>query len=66
MSNACYSGWVSGDRTLQYVNQLLSLYQSHLHPGQLALGIFPAEATPPVPAFPPATPVLLSTLVKSG
>lgn len=57
---------VFGDQLLQYLNQLVSLYQSHLHPAQVALGIFPVTPAPPVPPFPPATSGLLSTQVKSG
>ena len=57
---------VFGDQLLQYLNQLVMLYQSHLHPGELALGIFPVTPAPPVPPFPTATPALLSTRVKTG
>lgn len=57
---------VFGDNLLQYLNQLVSLYQSHIHPGELALGIFPITPAPPVPPFPPATPQLHSMKVKSG
>jgi hypothetical protein len=57
---------VFGDNLLQYLNQLVGLYQSHIHPGELALGIFPITPAPPVPPFPPATPQLLSMRVKSG
>jgi hypothetical protein len=51
---------VFGDQLLQYLNQLVQLYNSHLHPGQLAMGFLP------VPPFAPATPALLSKTVKSG
>lgn len=57
---------VFGDNLLQYLNQLVQLYQSHLHPGEMALGVFPVTPAPPVPPFPPATPSLLSTRVKTG
>lgn len=56
---------VFGDNLLQYLNQLVQLYQSHTHPGETVLGI-PVTPAPPVPPFPPATPSLLSTRVKSG
>ncbi|MEK7395616.1 MAG: phage baseplate assembly protein V [Candidatus Poribacteria bacterium] len=56
---------VFGDNLLQYLNQIVSMYQSHIHPGQLA-GIIPVTPAPPVPPFPPATPQLLSMKVKSG
>jgi uncharacterized protein involved in type VI secretion and phage assembly len=57
---------VFGDQLLQYLNQLVTLYQTHMHPGELALGIFPVIPAPPMPPFPPATPALLSTRVKTG
>lgn len=55
-----------GDNLLQYLNQLVQLFNTHLHPGELALGIFPVTPAPPVAPFPPATPSLLSTRVKTG
>jgi hypothetical protein len=57
---------VYGDDLLEYLNQLVQLYQAHLHPGELALGVFPVTPAPPVPPFPPALPSLLSTQVKTG
>jgi phage baseplate assembly protein gpV len=57
---------VFGDSLLQYLNQLVSLYQSHVHPGELALGVFPVTPAPPVPPLPPATPDLLSLRVKTS
>jgi uncharacterized protein involved in type VI secretion and phage assembly len=49
---------VFGDKLLQYLNQLVLLYQTHTHP--------PAVPPIPVPPLPPATPDLLSTRVRSG
>src|SRR5215470_5859577 len=57
---------VFGDDLLQYLNQLVQIYQTHMHPGELALGVFPVTPAPPVPPFPPATPALLSVKVKTG
>jgi uncharacterized protein involved in type VI secretion and phage assembly len=57
---------VFGDSLLQYLNQLVQLYQTHVHPGELALGVFPVTPAPPVPPLPPATPNLLSVKVKTG
>jgi len=57
---------VFGDQLLQYLNQLVALFNTHLHPGELALGIFPVTPAPPVAPFTPATPALLSTRVKTG
>jgi uncharacterized protein involved in type VI secretion and phage assembly len=54
---------VFGDQLLTYLNQLGTLYQTHIHPGELAAGILPVTPAPPVPPFPPATPALLSTKV---
>lgn len=56
---------VFGDNLLQYLNQLVQLYQAHTHPGETVIGI-PVTPAPPVPPFPPATPSLISTRVKSG
>lgn len=57
---------VFGDLLLQYLNQLVMLYQSHVHPGELAAGILPVTPAPPVPPFPPADPSLLSTIIMEG
>jgi uncharacterized protein involved in type VI secretion and phage assembly len=57
---------VFGDQLLQYLNQIVNLYQTHVHPGELALGVFPVTPAPPQPPLPPATSALLSTRVKSG
>jgi len=57
---------VFGDDLLTYLNQLCMIYQSHTHPGQLALGILPVTPAPPVPPFPTATPSLLSMKVTTG
>lgn len=56
---------VFGDDLLQYLNQIVSMYQSHVHPGELALGVFPVTPAPPVPPFPPP-PSMLSIKVKTG
>ena len=57
---------VFGDNLLQYLNQLVALFNSHVHPGELAAAILPVVPTPPAPPFPPATPALLSLKVKTG
>ena len=57
---------VFGDQLLQYLNQVVSMYQSHMHPGEMALGVFPVTPMPPVPPLPPPTPALLSMKVKTG
>jgi hypothetical protein len=57
---------VFGDDLLQYLNQLVQIYQTHVHPGELALGVFPVTPAPPVAPFPPAALALLSVKVKTG
>jgi hypothetical protein len=57
---------VFGDNLLSYLNQLVSMFNAHVHPGELALGVLPVTPAPPVPPFPPATPSLLSVKVKCG
>ena len=55
---------VLGDQLLSYLNQLVTMFNTHLHPGELAAGILPVTPAPPLPQFPPATPSLLSVKVK--
>jgi hypothetical protein len=57
---------VFGDSLLAYLNQLVTLFNSHVHPGELAGGILPVTPAPPVPLFTPATPDLLSMKVRTG
>jgi hypothetical protein len=57
---------VLGDQLLQYLNQLASLFNSHMHPGQTIPGPIPVTPAPPLPSVSPPTPGLLSTTVKTG
>jgi uncharacterized protein involved in type VI secretion and phage assembly len=57
---------VFGDNLLTYLNQLVSMFNAHVHPGEMAIGVLPVTPAPPVPPFPPATPSLLSVKVKCG
>jgi Type VI secretion system/phage-baseplate injector OB domain len=57
---------VFGDSLVQYLNQLVSLFNSHMHPGELAAGVLPVTPMVPVPIFTPATPDLLSLKVNTG
>lgn len=57
---------VFGDNLLNYLNQLVQLYNTHTHPGELALGVLPVTPSIPVPPHPPATPALISNRVKTG
>jgi hypothetical protein len=52
---------VFGDQLLTYLNQLVAMFNTHVHPGELAAGFIPVTPAPPVPPFPPATPALIST-----
>ena len=56
---------VLGDNLLQYLNQVVQMFQSHMHPGEMAMGVFPVSPAPPVPPLPPPTPSLLSMKVKT-
>ncbi len=57
---------VFGDQLLRYLNQMVIIYQTHMHPGEMALGVFPVTPAPPVPPMPPPTPELLSMKVRTG
>ena len=57
---------VFGDDLLTYLNQLVQMFNTHTHPGEMALGSFPVTPAPPVPPMPMATPSLLSVKVKTG
>ena len=52
---------VFGDQLLTYLNQLVTMFNAHVHPGEMAAGILPVTPAPPVPPFPAATPSLIST-----
>lgn len=56
---------VFGDELMSYLSQIVSIYQSHTHPGETLFGI-PVTPAPPVPPFPTPTPSLISTKVKAG
>ncbi len=57
---------VFGDSLLQYLTQVVTMFNAHLHPGELALGFLPVTPAPPVPPLTPPTPDLLSMKVKTG
>ena len=56
---------VFGDNLMSYLAQLVSLFNSHMHPGQMA-GPIPVVPTPPVAPFAPPPPSLISTKVRLG
>ncbi len=57
---------VFGDDLLQFLNQMIQTFNSHMHPGELALGALPVTPMIPVPPMSPAMPSLLSVKVKTG
>ena len=56
---------VFGDELMSYFGQLVGIFNSHMHPGETALGI-PVSPAPPVPPFTPAPPSLISQRVTTG
>lgn len=54
---------VFGDQLLTYLSQIVTMFNTHLHPGELAGGFLPVTPAPPVPPLPPPTPALISTKV---
>jgi uncharacterized protein involved in type VI secretion and phage assembly len=57
---------VFGDNLLMYLTQLVTIFNNHLHPGELAAAFIPVTPAPPVPPLTPPTPDLLSMKVKTG
>jgi hypothetical protein len=57
---------VFGDELTTYLSQLVTMFNTHLHPGELAAGVLPVTPAPPVPPLQPPTPALLSMKVKTG
>ncbi len=55
-----------GDDLVQYLTTLVQAIQTHMHAGELALGVFPVTPMVPSTVFQPPTPALLSTKVKTG
>jgi type VI secretion system (T6SS) baseplate-like injector VgrG len=54
---------VFGDQLFAYLTQLVTLFNTHVHPGELALGILPVTPAIPVAPMPPPSPSLLSIKV---
>lgn len=57
---------VFGDQLLAYLGQIVTMFNTHVHPGELALGFMPVTPAPPVAPMPPPTPALVSTKVFLG
>jgi hypothetical protein len=51
---------VFGDQLLAYLGQLVAAFNSHVHPGELALGLLPVTPMLPTPLAAPPTPALNS------
>jgi hypothetical protein len=57
---------VFGDDLLQFLNQLVTSFNTHMHPGQLAIGVLPVTPMIPAPPATPPTPSMLSSKVVTG
>ncbi len=57
---------VFGDDLLEYLNQIVTLFNTHIHPGEMALGALPVTPMIPAVPLPPAEPTLLSLKVTTG
>jgi uncharacterized protein involved in type VI secretion and phage assembly len=64
VANATHPG-VFGDTLSSYLNQIVTMFNSHVHPGQMAASL-PVSPAPPQPPLPPPSPSMLSTKVKLG
>ena len=56
---------VLGDQLIQYLNQMVQMFNTHMHPGE-ATALGPVTPAPPAPPLQPPTPSLLSTKVNTG
>jgi hypothetical protein len=57
---------VFGDQLLQYLAHLVTMFNTHTHPGEMAAGVLPVTPMVPVPPLQPPTPALLSLQVTTG
>lgn len=55
-----------GDDLINYLNQLVNVFNTHLHTGETVGGVVPVTPAPPIIPFPVATPVLHSQRVTTG
>lgn len=62
-SGTAFHPGVFGDQLLAYLGQLVTAFNTHVHPGELALGFMPVTPAPPVAPMSPPTPALVSTKV---
>ena len=56
---------VLGDELMQYLQQIVQIYQTHMHPGE-STAVGPVTPMPPTPPMPAPTPSLLSNAVTTG
>ncbi len=56
---------VLGDELMQYLQQIVQIYQTHMHPGE-STAVGPVTPMPPMPPMPAPTPSLLSNAVTTG
>jgi hypothetical protein len=54
---------VLGDQLMMYLTQIVTLFNTHVHPGELAGGFLPVTPAPPVAPMTPPPPSLLSLKV---
>ncbi len=54
---------VFGDQLLVYLAAIVTAFNAHVHPGELAGGFLPVTPAPAVPPMMPPTPALISTKV---
>jgi uncharacterized protein involved in type VI secretion and phage assembly len=64
VANSTHPG-VFGDNLLTFLNQLVTMFNTHMHPGQMA-GPLPVTPMVPSPPLTPPDPSLLSTTVTLG
>jgi uncharacterized protein involved in type VI secretion and phage assembly len=57
---------VLGDELLQYLQQIVQVFQQHMHPGETTPVGGPVTPMPPTPPMPSPTSSLLSTKVNTG
>jgi hypothetical protein len=62
-SQSAFHPAVFGDQLLLYLTQLVTLFNTHVHPGELAAGFIPVTPAPPVAPMPTPSPSLLSTKI---
>lgn len=55
-----------GDDLINYLNQLVQVFNFHLHPGETVGGVVPVSPAPPAVQFPQATPALHSQRVTTS